>query len=73
MIPKQGDRVTIGGQTRLGDGTSLAGSTGVVIETAPNAPRGCLTVELDEEVNGFAVVNVMATCLTPLKPTLRII
>jgi len=70
---KPGDKVVIGGRTRLG-AMSLVGMTGTLTGTAPNAPVGNLTVLGDWEEAGFtaaeiedlpAMVNVPLIFLTP--------
>ena len=75
-----GDRVEIGGRTMLRPGFSLVGLTGIIFETAPNAPANCLTVAVDWIAHGYTAeagypdgslplfVNVPVPHLTPAAP-----
>jgi len=71
---KTGDKVIIGGRTRLGE-MSLVGFGGTITAPAPNAPVGNLTVLVDWIEAGFeadeieelpALVNVPLIFLTPM-------
>ena len=48
-----GDRVLIGGRTMLRPGFSLVGLEAVVMPTFPNAPEGCVTVQIDWNHAGY--------------------
>ena len=48
-----GDRVLIGGRTMLRPGFSLVGLEAVVMPTFPNAPEGCVTVQIDWKGAGY--------------------
>ena len=70
-----GDKVVIGGRTMLRPGFSLVGFTGVIVESAANAPAGTLTVQIDWQEAGYedtgnlpVFVNVPAIHLSPPEP-----
>ena len=70
-----GDKVVIGGRTMLRPGFSLVGFTGTIVESAPNAPAGTSTVQIDWQEAGYkddptlpALVNVPSVHLSPPEP-----